>query len=664
VRRRAWSISSRSAYALTAGLAAFLAADPALGAPIPRPIPIDAVRAVASVGVEPSSAIDRLEAAGYRVHVALVSHEAGAPAAGRAGTEDATFFITDRGRARGLPAGVRALGATPPWLRLADPAPPTVSSLALMADPSSADPFGGRADALPPPSAEARVRARAGHEAREGIAPPGSTLPSGLAPGTRWEDTSEFMIGRVAVPILFPESDGTVDVDRFSWTAALRDSVVNSAVRGLLKWSLRAAASNIPLTFLIEPHAGLATKYEPIDRPIGQELLWIEDILEPMLGYKGDALTMAYDYANAARARWNAQWVTIAFAVQNDTSGTGTFPDGFIAHANLGGPYFVTPVNNLNTRSATLDYYIEHEMTHQFWALDEYAANNAWWACTLTTGYFNRQNRNASVPASGYCGVPTVHCLMTGNYPDDFCVYTTDQIGWADIDGSGVLDLYETHPIVRPDSTTYRTGAGQTITLRGEAAESALPNRNPYHSGAGDSISIATVDSIEYKLDNVEWLPLPCGDGRCDSGSERFTLTLPPLTPGGHFVEWRAWNSSGRTAPVPSGTTISVSGTSGGIDGGGLSPPVAPRVIAAPAPLRGEARLRLIASPGTRGTAAILDLAGRTVRTWPVAVPSDGVFSWRWDGRGDAGGSAAAGLYFVVVKLGPDTATHRVLLLR
>jgi hypothetical protein len=87
-------------------------------------------------------------------------------------------------------------------------------------------------------------------------------------------------------------------------------------------------------------------------------------------------------------------------------------------------------------------------------------------------------------------------------------------------------------------------------------------------------------------------------------------------------------------------------------------------VIAAPAPLRGEARLRLTAEPGSTGSATIQDLFGRTVRSWSLAVPDDGVLRWGWDGRGEGGGEAAAGLYFVVVKIGTAVATHRVLLLR
>jgi hypothetical protein len=625
-------------------VAALLAAAPCLAVTAET----GAVGAGASVrtlagpdGAAPARVIDALEAAGWRVHVVLLP---------------STYYATETARARALPAGVKQLAGAP------RPLPSGVVAPRADTTPSSTDdPFGGQSDVILPDAAGAATRSAV----RAPIAPIGSEPPAGLPYGSRWEDTSEFMIGRVAIPILFPESDGTVDRNHFDWTPALRDSVVRAAVRGFLKWSLMAASRNIPLTFLIETHSGLATKYEPIDRTIGEEGLWIKDALEPLLGYRGDPVAMAYDLANAARARLNTQWAALAFAVQNDTLASGRFPDGYIAHSRLGGPWFVIPVNNLNSQSASLDYYFEHEVTHQFWALDEYPWPNAWWSCNLATGYFSRPNWNSSVPADGYCGIPTVHCLMKGNYPDDFCAFTTEQVGWVDLDQTGILDLYETRPAVRPDSSQYRTGAGLALTLRGKANETAFPNRNPYQSGAGDSISIAVIDSIEYRLDSGAWNPIPCGDGRCDSGEESFTLVLPPPSPGSHAVEWRAWNSSGKTAAVPSATVITISGASGGIPAPGPGgAPSAPRITVAPMPARGTAWLTLQAAPRARGNASIVDAAGRFVRRWEIAVPGDGRLVWSWDGRRAGGGDAPTGLYFLVVTLGADTATRRVVLLR
>jgi hypothetical protein len=635
--RRASSIFGSAILAASLATPLALASAPAATAGVAAP----AVRVVAAApGVAPGSVIDALEAAGYHVHVALLPD---------------AYYVTESARARGLPAGVRALEVGPAGpVSLAGEGEMLVTGAA--ARENEHDPFGGHADALPPVRLDAADAPRAAHGVYR--------LPPGLPYGTRWEDTSELMIGRVAVPLLFPESDGTVDPNHFDWTPALRDSIVRSAVRGFLKWSLFAESRAITLTFLIETHSGLATRYEPIDRPIGQETLWIEDVLEPLLGYRGSAVSMAYEVANAARSRLSAQWATLAFAVQNDTSATGTFPDGYISHARLGGPYFVIPINNLNTQSASVDFYFQHEVTHQFWALDEFPALNAWWACTLTTGYFNRPNWNASVPADGYCGVPTVHCLMKGNYPDDFCAYTLDQVGWVDLDRNGTLDLYETRPVVRPDSSQYRAPAGLPITLRGRASESAYPNENPYHFEAGDSISIATLDSIQYRLDGIVWATVACGDGRCDSGEEAFTLVLPPPSIGSHTVEWRAWNSNGKTAVSPSSTMITVSGGTGAIDGFGPAASAAPRVTVAPRPSRGGARFVVSATPGSRGTATVFDIAGRPIRHWSISVPEGGRLAGEWDARRDSGGNAPAGLYFLVVTIGANMATQRVVLLR
>src|SRR5712671_6914644 len=96
--------------------------------------------------------------------------------------------------------------------------------------------------------------------ARARYAPARAGVIQGLPFGTRWFDTSEFMIGRVAVSILFPESDGSTDLNRYDWTPALRDSVVRSAVRGLAHWSVFAARRGVPLTFALEVHPGLATR--------------------------------------------------------------------------------------------------------------------------------------------------------------------------------------------------------------------------------------------------------------------------------------------------------------------------------------------------------------------------------------------------------------------
>jgi len=591
------------------------------------------VRVIEGVSGDPKSTVDALERAGYHVDVAVLP---------------STFFVRERGPRRALPAGLvdvneaaEAPGAVAPA------AAPSVSG-----DPDF-DPFQGREDMLPPLD-------------RTGIDGPGpgpnaaSPMPAGLPHGARWTDTSEFMMGRVAVELVFPESDGSIDPNLYDWTPALRDSVVRSAARGLLKWAAFAAAHDVPLTYLIEVRASLPTGYEPISRTTSQELDWIRETLKPLAGYGTDAEKEAYDVANAARARLGTHWGTLILAVQNDTDPDGAFPDGFIAHANLGGPWLVLPINNTNTRSAALDYYVEHEMTHLFWALDEYPSNAAWWSCTLTTGYFGWPNSNSVIPAPKYCGQDD-RCVMKGNYPDSLCTSTMGSIGWVDRDHSGVLDLYETRPSVRTDSLHYGNVPGLPIHVTGTAGDVAFPNANPFLYGAGDSITIATIDSLWYRLDGGPWTTLASDDGTMDEGAERFSLTFN-LPVGDHVVQFRAVNSSNRSQLVPDSVVVTVSASSGSKAPGGGAP--RPSVSAAPTPSRGPVHLALRAPRGASTRAEIFDAVGRRVREWEFRIPDTGLLAWDWNGAAEGGRPLASGVYYLRVRWSGGEITRRMVLLR
>ena len=593
---------------------------------------------------DPAAALDRLERAGFPVAVALPPHVYYVRAEGASRSLlPIGFSFQEDGRAE---TAARQVAVGPP-----DAPEPRVSA-AVGVD---LDPFQGRNDAFPP--------IRLGSSPLRNRIARGGML-QGLPFGARWFDTSEFMIGRVAVSILFPESDGTTDPNRYNWTPALRDSVIRSAVRGLAKWSGFAASHGIALSFAIEVHAGLATRYEPIDRTVAEEDNWIEDVLAGYAGYRSDALTLEYDVANATRSRLGAQWSVLLFAVQNDTDPDGAFPDGYFSHARLGGPFFVTPVNNMNSTSATLDFYIEHEIAHSFWALDEHFPSNGWWSCQLTTGYFNQPNSNSVVPAPGYCGYRR-GCLMYANYPDSLCDFTQRQIGWADLDGNGIPDLIETHPAVFPDSSEYRTVAGSPITLRGKALEVAIPNQNPYHYFLGDSISIASIDSVRYRVDGGPANQAVPSDGTFDSGREWFTATLPVLPPGDYVVEWEAWNSNGLKNAESQFTTVSLRAPSAPAGaGGGASASRGLSLRVGPTPSPGPVRFTLRAPPGSRGWGRIHDVRGREVARWRLEVPSSGTADWRWEGRVAGGATLPSGLYFVSIEIDGATLKRRLVISR
>lgn len=645
------SYSFGSALILAASLATVAKAEPFEAAA--RAVnPGQGVRVVSSkVAASPKETVNALERAGYHVDVAVLP---------------GTFFVRAQLRAAALPAGfVDVTAAFAPAVVPAPPQPPAslLRSSAAWAVPGS-EAFAP--DLLLPPVSSSPRPASAWRGA------PATGLPSGLSYGTHWTDTSELMIGRVAVPIIFPESDGTLDPNHYDWTPALRDSVVRSAVRGFLKWSSIAASHGVPLTFLIEVEPVSPTRYEPIDRPIADEALWIAEALEPLVGHKGDAISMAYEVANGARARLGAQWSALLVAVQNDADPDGKFADFIGEHAMLGGPYFIVMVKQSNAAGgATLDFYINHEMTHMFWALDEYPASNAWWSCSVTTGYFNQPNTNADVPAPGYCyGEPPNnapsrrHCFMKDNSPDSVCAPTLHQIGWVDQDRNGTLDLYETRPVVIPDSSHYNVTVGTPIVVRGAASDAALPNRNPYHFGAGDSITIATVDSIWQRLDGGPWVPVPPDDGIFDEGSERFQFVLASPGTGNHLLELQAHNTNGLTLTVPASAVVTVSGGSSGVGGqDGDAGPAVPTLAAGPNPSAGPVQFTLRGRKGTPATARVYNVSGRLLRSWSMTLASSGRVDWTWDGRSPRGSAPAGGLYFLVVEIGSERLTRRIVIL-
>ncbi|MEK7348550.1 MAG: hypothetical protein AABZ94_06730 [Candidatus Eisenbacteria bacterium] len=600
------------------------------------PLPIGTRLVESPQGESAGDAERSLREAGYDVAVSIPPRVHVVRATRRAGPLPAGFTL----RAEGSRAAASLVGGAAP-------------------DGGAAgDPFGGLGDVLPPlrgtrDSAPAREALRAG-----GTMPP----PAGLFYGTRWEDLSEFMVGRVGLGFYFPESDGTVDLDRYDWTPALRDSVVRSAVRGFLAWSNFAAARNIPLSFHLEIHPSLPTRYEPISRPVSQEELWIEDMLRPLVGYRGDAFAMTQEVANGVRSRLGTQWGGLVIAVQNDSSSTGTFPDGVVAHARLGGPWFVIPVNNARSTSATLDFYMEHELTHLFWALDEYPANNAWWSCTLTTGYFERPNWNSDIPYPGYC-VPHVDCLMRGNWPNALCQFTAEQVGWVDLDQSATPDLYETRPAVVPDSSRFRVVAGYPLWLRGRAGETALPNRNPYRFYSGDSISVSTIDSVFYRVNGGAWNSLPPLDGIFDEGEESVEVTLDPLPIGNHTIEWQAHNTNGRAAAFNATTAVTVSGSAGAVDPPGSGAPAPLRLLLGPSPGRGPIRFALIGASAEGALVRVWTPAGALAREWRIPGGDSGA-SWIWDGRLRGGESAPSGVYFVTVDSGGERVRRRLVYLR
>ncbi len=97
-------------------------------------------------------------------------------------------------------------------------------------------------------------------------------------------------------------------------------------------------------------------------------------------------------------------------------------------------------------------------------------------------------------------------------------------------------------------------------------------------------------------------------------------------------------------------------------------PRTAPRfafTLASANPARGPVRLRLELPRATPVSAEVLDVQGRRVRQLALEAPrAGGVGELAWDGRTEEGSRVAAGLYFVRVRAGDETASLRLVEVR
>lgn len=88
-------------------------------------------------------------------------------------------------------------------------------------------------------------------------------------------------------------------------------------------------------------------------------------------------------------------------------------------------------------------------------------------------------------------------------------------------------------------------------------------------------------------------------------------------------------------------------------------------VRAYPNPAPGAVFVRASAgAAGVPSSAAVLDLAGRVVRTLGDGAANGGGTTWSWDGRADDGRAVAAGVYLARVRVGNETRTARIMRVR
>ena len=365
--------------------------------------------------------------------------------------------------------------------------------------------------------------------------------------------TSEFMIGRVAVGIVLVESDGTVDPSTEDWTDEEKALVYSEIVAATEWWAAREPRAH--LQFIYDDHFTnpLPVSYEPITRPYQDQRLWIAEAMNQLGFTEGTSyFTQVRYYNNALREKYGTDWAFTIFVVDSSNDPDNKFADGHFAYAYLGGPFMVMTYGNNGYGPYNMDAVAAHEMGHIFLALDQYAAARQ--PCDARSGYLDAENQNSQY---GSCSSDEPSIMRGQVFPYSqgaIDYYARGQVGWWDSDGDGILDPVDTTldfawqpvtPTINSDDTLVYTGLVRDI---------------PFPSPRRADVTINTITTVQYRLDGGEWQEATPADGSFDFHTEAFTITLQSLPAGVHTLDLRAVNSAGVEQILPGADTITVYG--------------------------------------------------------------------------------------------------------
>ncbi|MCE8425608.1 MAG: hypothetical protein J5U17_07515 [Candidatus Methanoperedens sp.] len=375
-------------------------------------------------------------------------------------------------------------------------------------------------------------------------------------------DTSEYMIGDVAVGIIFLESNGLIDANIEDWNSTEESNVISKIQAGLKWWAAKEPKAK--LTFTYDIHYQIPTSYEPITRPANPSganggSLWVADAMSD-LGYSKypSYFDNVYDYENSIRKLADTDWAFTIFVVDSSKDSDGLFADGYFAYAYLGGPFLVMTYDNDGYGIANMDAVIAHEGGHIFYALDQYTSANS--PCSEASGYLGIQNQNSAYPFPGACisNVGSIMRSQVSPYTNGLLdAYAREQVGWRDSNTNGILDIMDFFPsstlnayIPDPtnDNTPTYTGSSSTILT--------YPNMNP--SGLKHNITINKIANVQWREDGGIWTIASPAEGLFDSSIEGFTFTVPQLSDGTHTIEVRALNTAGNWETAYANDTITI----------------------------------------------------------------------------------------------------------
>jgi hypothetical protein len=419
-------------------------------------------------------------------------------------------------------------------------------------------------DALVPPAVSLdAVRAASRLAAQDARGPKGAPAVAAASStttpfGATELNTSEFLAGAVSVNLILVESDGSHEPSSENWSAD-RESEVIARVAAGLEW-VRLQEPEAALRFVYHVVSGRVstvarTGYEPIRRAadpsgITGEDLWTKEVLGRMGYTTGDRFARSRALDSDTRRADGTDWAVNIFVVDSLNDTDGKFADGRFAYTWIGGPHVVMTYDNQAWGIARMDMVLRHEILHAFYAYDEYSQSAC--ACADHRGYLDGANTNCTV-----CNPVAASCVMISN-GDAMCAPTRRQIGWADLDGDGAIDVVGEDPDTFLDAPSAQ--ACSAAPMSGLASVVAATNRNPYTGTPRSSISVNRIASVEVRADDEPWQPASPEDGAWGAFQERFYATVSPLSAGPHRLEARAIDDHGNVDLAPTAADVLVAG--------------------------------------------------------------------------------------------------------
>ena len=381
----------------------------------------------------------------------------------------------------------------------------------------------------------------------EGAQPDWGLAPAPPSPG--YYETSEFMAGDVAVGVILPESNGTIDTQTENWTAGRLTSVVTEIQTGL-NWWATSANPNGHLTFYYDTHLQVPTGYEPITRSSNDDTLWINGTLATLGASGSDWYSRTFSYLNNIRTAYATDWALVIFVVDSAVDADGKFTDGYFGYTY--GFLVVMTYDNDGWGITRMDAVTAHEIGHDFGAGDEYCQPGYYCcSCGGSYGYLGIANSNCEarcVTTSTNC--PTcvsINCIMRNNYWG-IDTPSAQQVGIRDQDGDTILDPVDTTPVISILTRPAETSILRTARYTGSAQDV------PYNSPTSLDVTINHLTGVEYQVDGGLWLDAVAQDGSWDETTEDYLVLTTTLDLGTHTVQLRAVNRVGNTSLLESDT--------------------------------------------------------------------------------------------------------------